>query len=131
MQPKDFHMAIPRILFVEDNRISSLLNCLVLRDVGYEVIEAFCAEEALEIIGKHEPLSALITDINLGAGGDGFDVARSARAAYPQLPVVYISAAAAARFASEGVERSEFIDKPFHPARIMEALDRTMPIGTA
>ena len=119
-------MAVPRILFVEDNRISSLLNCLVLREVGYDVIEAFCAEEALEIIDKHEPLSALITDINLGIGGDGFDVARHARAAYPRLPVVFISAAAAARFALEGVERSEFIDKPFHPARMMEALDLSL-----
>ncbi|KQY27313.1 hypothetical protein ASD21_14790 [Caulobacter sp. Root1455] len=104
---------------------------MVLRESGYEVIEAFCAEEARQIIGKRETLSALITDINLGIGGDGFDVARCARVAYPRLPVVYISAAAAARFASEGVERSEFIDKPFHPARMMEALDRTMPAATA
>ena len=124
-------MTITRILFVEDNRISSLLNCLVLRELGYEVLEAFCAAEALEIIDKHEPLSALITDINLGTGGDGFDVARRARVAYPHLPVVYISAAAAARFAAEGVERSEFIDKPFHPERMMEALGRTMPAGAA
>ena len=124
-------MAIPRILFVEDNRISSLLNCLVLRDAGFDVVEAFCAEEAVEIIDRHEPLSALVTDINLGLGGDGFHVARCARAAYPHLSVVFISAAAAARFALEGVEYSEFIDKPFHPARMMEALDRTMPAGTA
>lgn len=124
-------MSNPRILFVEDNRISSLLNCLILREAGYDVIEAFCAQEALEIIDKHEPLSALITDINLGVGGDGFDVARCARVAYPRLPVVYISAAAAMRFAAEGVERSEFIDKPFHPALMMEALERTMPAGTA
>uniref|UniRef100_B0T4T1 Response regulator receiver protein n=1 Tax=Caulobacter sp. (strain K31) TaxID=366602 RepID=B0T4T1_CAUSK len=124
-------MTIPRILFVEDNRISSLLSCLVLRDLGYEVLEAFCAAEALEIIEKHEPLSALITDINLGTGGDGFDVARRARAAYPHLPVVYISAAAAARFAAEGVECSEFIDKPFHPALMIEALGRTMPTAAA
>ena len=124
-------MSPPRILFVEDNRVASLLNCLVLREAGYDVVEAFCAQEALEIIEKHEPLSALVTDINLGVGGDGFDVARSARAIYPRLPVVYISAAAAARFDKEGVERSEFIDKPFHPARIMEALDRAIPAGTA
>ena len=124
-------MAIPRILFVEDNRISSLLVCLILREAGYDVVEAFCAQEAVEVIDKHEHLSALITDINLGVGGDGFDVARSARAAYPGLPVVYISAAAAARFAIEGVERSEFIDKPFHPALMIAALGRTMLAAAA
>lgn len=124
-------MPTPRILFVEDNRISSLLNCLVLREAGYEVLEAFCAKEAVEIIDKHEPLLALITDINLGGGADGYDVARRARVAYPRLPVVYISAAAVARFAVEGVVRSEFVEKPFDTARMLEALDRTLSTSAA
>jgi CheY-like chemotaxis protein len=124
-------MSNQRILFVEDNRVSSLLNCQVLREEGYDVVEAFCAEEAVEIIDRQGYLSALVTDINLGHGGDGFYVARRARAAYPRLPVVFISAAAATRFPLEGVERSEFIDKPFHPARIMEALERAMPEDAA
>lgn len=120
-----------KVLFVEDNRISSLISCTVLREVGYDVVEAFCAEEALEIIAGGGRISALVTDINLGFGEDGFHVARCARTAYPDLPVVYISAAAGSRFALEGVEHSEFIAKPFHPQRIMEALDRTLPAWIA
>jgi CheY-like chemotaxis protein len=120
-----------RVLFVEDNRISSMISCAVLRDAGYEIVEAFNAEEAADIINLHGDLAALVTDINLGRGEDGFDVARRARAAYPHLPVVFVSAAAGSRVLLEGVDPNEFIAKPYHPQRLMEALDRAIPIGTA
>jgi CheY-like chemotaxis protein len=120
-----------RILFVEDNRISSMISCAVLRDAGYNVIEAFDAEEAATVINGQPRLAALVTDINLGPGEDGFDVARRARAAYPQLPVVFVSAMAGPRVLLEGVDPNEFVAKPYHPQRLMDALDRAIPVGTA
>ncbi len=120
-----------RILFVEDNRLSSMISCAVLRDAGYDVVEAFDAQEAATIIDQNAGLAALVTDINLGRGEDGFDVARRARLAYPRLPVVYISAASGARVPLEGVDPSEFVGKPYHPQCLMDALDRAIPVGTA
>jgi CheY-like chemotaxis protein len=120
-----------RILFVEDNRLSSMISCAVLRDAGYDVIEAFNAMEAAAIIDGRPMLAALVTDIDLGPGEDGFDVARRTRAAYPDLPVVFVSAAAGARVLREGVDPNEFIAKPYHPQRLIDALDRTIPVGTA
>jgi CheY-like chemotaxis protein len=120
-----------RILFVEDNRLSSMISCTVLRDAGYDVVAAFDAEEAAAVIDGQSKLSALVTDINLGPGEDGFDVARRARAAYPHLPVVYVSAIAGPRVLLEGVDPNEFIAKPYHPRSVMEALDRVIPVGTA
>jgi len=120
-----------RILFVEDNRISSMISCAILRDAGYSVVEAFDAAEAAAIIAGPSRLAALVTDINLGPGEDGFDVARHARAAYPQLPVVFVSAIAGARVLLEGVDPNEFIAKPYHPQCLMEALDRVIPVGAA
>jgi CheY-like chemotaxis protein len=122
-------MSSLRILFVEDNHLSSIISCTYLRELGYDVIEAFCAEEAVGIIDKHEVLSALVTDINLGVGEDGFHVARCARVAYPDLPVVFVSAAAGARVALESVRPSEFIAKPFHPRQIMDALERSLSMN--
>src|SRR5687768_16697791 len=98
-----------RILFVEDNGLSSMIRCAVLRDAGYDVVEAFDAKEAAAVIDRHPNLAALVTDINLGPGEDGFDVARRARAAYPHLPVVFVSAAAGSRVLLEGVDPNEFI----------------------
>lgn len=56
----------------------------------------------------------LVTDINLGVGTTGFDVARRARQINPGLKVIYITGDAAQqnRF---GVEGAEMFPKPFNP----------------
>lgn len=114
------------VLYVEDNLLCSLANREVLREGGFEVVEVHSAAEAVDVIDRHALLGALVTDINLGSGEDGFAVARYARAAYPDLAVVYVSAAAGARVALERVDRSVFIPKPFHPQKIIEALGRLL-----
>lgn len=115
-----------RILFVDDNFICSLENCENLREQGFSVLPAYNALAALEHIKRHPNLTALVTDIDLGPGDDGFDVARWARGAYPGLPVVYISGTAGARHAAEGVCGSEFVAKPFNPQQVVDALSRVM-----
>ena len=120
-----------RVLFVEDNRISSMISCAALRDAGYNVIEAFNAREAATVIDGQSRLAALVTDINLGPGEDGFDVARRARTAYPNLPIVFVSAVSGSPVLLEGVDPNEFIAKPYHPQCLMDALDRAIPAGTA
>ncbi len=114
------------ILFVEDTPGISLINSVFLREYGYRVTEASCAADALDQINRREPLTALVTDINLGLGQDGFDVARHARAVYPHLPVIFISALNKERHRFEGVRGSEFIAKPFYPRQIVDALIRTL-----
>jgi CheY-like chemotaxis protein len=112
------------MLFVDDDFWGHLENCEFLRERGFRVVEAYTASEACAQIGGPEKLTALVTDINLGDAIDGFDIARRARAAYPDVPVVYMSGAAIARHRAEGVPRSEFIAKPFHPQQIIDAIGR-------
>ena len=114
------------ILFVDDNFICSLENCEHLRDQGFSVLPVYSALAALEHIKRHPNLTALVTDIDLGPGDDGFAVARWARGAHPHLPVVYISGTASGRHATEGVCGSEFVTKPFNPQQIIDALSRVM-----
>lgn len=113
-----------RVLIVDDDPTVSFLCCEIFRDIGFEVVPVYCAAAAFQALDGDATLSALVTDIELGGGPDGFAVARRARIANPQLPVVYISGTAAARHRSEGVERSEFVQKPFGPPEIVEALGR-------
>ena len=114
------------ILFVDDDALCSLDTCATLRELGYNVLCAHSAQGALDTLSAHRPLAALVTDIDLGEGPDGFEVARSAREAYPSLAVVFISGTAGGRHAAEGVCRSEFIAKPYQPQQIAEALSRTL-----
>ena len=115
-------MRAHQILFVEDDFTLSLSSCEFMRDQGMRVIEAENALHAAGVIDRGGYLSGLVSDIDLGLGEDGFDVARRAREAYPGIPVVFVSGAAAARHLAEGVEGSIFIHKPYHPRQVIEAL---------
>lgn len=113
-----------RILIVDDDPAVNFLCCEIFQGIGFEVVAVYCAAAAFQALDSDAELSALVTDIELGAGPDGFAVARRARNVDPTLPVVYVSGTAAARHRSEGVERSEFVQKPFGPPEIVEALSR-------
>jgi CheY-like chemotaxis protein len=121
----------PRILCVDDDFISNMETCEFLRGSGFAVSEVYCAYAAFEAIDRHGYLSGLVTDIDLGAGASGFEVARRARAVHPSLPVVFISGMAAARYRAEGVENAVFIEKPFQPLQILQALKRAIPLEAA
>jgi DNA-binding response OmpR family regulator len=116
-----------QILFVEDDVIVGYSSCNFLRDRGFRVLEADNALAAADIIDRLPYLSGLVTDIDLGTGEDGFDVARRTRAAYPGVPVIYVSGTAASRHRAEGVKDSIFIQKPYHPRQIAIALGALSP----
>jgi CheY-like chemotaxis protein len=119
------------ILFVEDSRMCMMATSEILRDHGFNVLEASCAGEAFEALKGAEFLTALVTDIDLGEGPDGFEIARRARISHPGLPVVYVSASPPARHLMEGVRDSEFISKPYRRQRVVEALKRVMQLKAA
>jgi CheY-like chemotaxis protein len=119
------------ILVVEDSFILSYDICEFLRGQGYSIKPIYCGQTAFEAIDRHEHLTALLTDIDLGPGPDGVDVARYARAFSPKLPVVFMSAALNPRHEFNGVARSEFVAKPFRPEQIADALSRVIRLEAA
>ena len=72
-----------------------------------------------------------MTDIELGVGPDGFEIARRARLPNPAVPVVYMSRTELRRYASEGVSNSRFIPKPFRPDQVVKAADDATPLAPA
>src|SRR3990167_5091046 len=69
------------IIFVDDDFICNLDICEILREADFKVVTTYCASAAFEAIATGGQLSGLVTDIDLGPGADGFEVARRARAA--------------------------------------------------
>lgn len=124
-------MQVQQILFVEDDVLISYSSCGFLRDRGLRVIEASTASAAVTVLERLPYLSALVTDVDLGAGENGFDVARRMRASYPGVAVIFVSGTAASRHKVEGVEGSIFIAKPYHPRQIEEALLSLSPHNLA
>jgi CheY-like chemotaxis protein len=111
------------ILLVEDEELIALAVQEALEDGGYAVRTVCNGAEALSVInGSDQKISGLITDIRLGTGPDGWELARRAREENPGLPVVYMTGDSAALHTSQGVPASLVVQKPFAVAQIVTAI---------
>ena len=72
--------------------------------------------------GQRGKYRAIVTDINLRGKMDGWEVAQHAREIDPEFPVIYMSGAATADWASKGVPNSIMLAKPIAPAQLVTAI---------
>ena len=111
------------LLLVEDEDAVRTILEETLREGGFDLKIAGNGADALAILeSDSEAVRGLITDINLGSGPSGWDVAKRARELVPELPVVYMSGAHADNWASKGVPNSVMLSKPFAPAQLVTAV---------
>lgn len=118
-----------RVLLVEDDYITNAALREHLEEVGFQVESVYSGAEALAAIERQPPQS-LITDISLGSGPNGFDVARFAQLTRPGVRVVIISSELSKHAEPTDVAASAFIAKPFRFERVEAAL-REAPILSA
>lgn len=101
------------VLLVEDEELIRTLLTEVMTDAGFEVIEAPDAKIALGLAKAMLLPEAIVTDVNLGPGMDGFALVAAARCWWPAVPVLMISGMAT-NFAGRHRNTAErFLLKPF------------------
>jgi CheY-like chemotaxis protein len=105
-------------LLVDDETLVRLSTADMLDDLGYCVVEAPSAEEALRLIrnGLHPDL--LITD-HLMPGMSGADLARAIRAERPGMPVLVVSGYAESDGIAPDLPR---LSKPFRSDELAASL---------
>ena len=124
-------MEFPIILVVEDDELVQSLIEDALTDGGFESAIVSSGEEAVTLLKGHKSkYRALVTDINLKAKMDGWEVAQHAREIAPDFPIVYMSGAAAADWTSKGVPNSVMLGKPFAPAQLVTAISNCLNNAT-
>ena len=111
----------PNLLLVEDELLIRVSLADALEDAGYAITESASGEDAIAQLERFT-FAAVITDIRLGTGPSGWDVARSARQRHPHMAVVYMTGDSAADWASEGMPSSVMVQKPFAMAQLMTAV---------
>jgi two-component system, NtrC family, sensor kinase len=77
------------ILVVEDDEAVMRFSTEVLAELGYRVLSAGDASAALEILGRHDDIKLLFTDVILPGGMNGRELAREALARRPALCVLF------------------------------------------
>ena len=120
-------MEMPIVLVVDDEPLIALMVESTLADAGFEVRSVVDANEASKQIAELDNrLSALVTDIKLGAGPNGWSVATKARESLPALPVVYMTGDSASDWSAFGVPESILVQKPFVGPQILSAVTSLM-----
>lgn len=79
------------ILVVEDDQLVRENLIDQLQSLGYRVLAATTAPEALEIIRRPDAIDLLFTDIVMPGGMDGVQLAKAAQALRPKLRVLFTS----------------------------------------
>ena len=112
-------------LLVDDEELVRMSTADMLIDLGFEVLEAGSAEEALQMLNSGTIPTLLITD-HLMPGMNGADLAREVRLIVPTLPVLIVSGYAAV----DGVAPElPHLTKPFRNAELAESISALIPIA--
>jgi PAS domain S-box-containing protein len=96
-------------LLVDDEELVRASTAHMLAELGYRVVEASSADEALSVIAREPALDLLITD-HLMPGITGADLARAVQGQRPALPVLIVSGYADAEGIAPDLPR---LTKPF------------------
>ena len=113
----------PILLLIEDENLIAIALEDELVSAGYAVVTAHDGSVALEELRADATrFQAIITDIRLGAGPDGWAIAHTARELSPTISVVYMSGDSASGWAANGVPESVMLAKPFAPAQLVTAV---------
>jgi two-component system response regulator HydG len=136
-EPTPAHPAPPaqpgRILVVDDQRNMRATTALVLRQGGYEVVEAEDGASAIQRLGA-EPFDVVLTDLRMGAV-DGIEVLRSALEVSPSTQVIVMTAYGTIESAVEAIRRGayDYLAKPFKEdellLRVEKALEKHRLLG--
>jgi CheY-like chemotaxis protein len=105
------------VLVVEDDVLTRIDVVGAFEASGWAVLEAASGQAALELCDLETPVDALVTDIDLGNGATGWDVAR-AFWRRDALPVIYMSANP--DVPQRRVPQSRFVAKPCLSSELIE-----------
>src|SRR5665213_448253 len=125
-------MTVPVLLLVEDEVLLQELLDTELAAAGYELVIVSNGTEAFAALDADAArFKAVITDIRLGSGPDGWEVGRRARELVADVSVIYLSGDSAHDWTSKGVPKSLMIAKPFASAQFITAVSMLITAADA
>ena len=117
-----------RVLFVEDEVLIRAAVAEYLRRLGYMVVEAADAAEAMAVISSGEPIDIVLSDVDLPGPMDGLGLAswinrrRSA-------PPVLLTSGRGIGISARKIPAGSFIPKPYHLRALAERLELMLASG--
>jgi len=117
------------VLVVEDSREVADVTATLLEQLGYRVVRAENAGEALHHLQQGIEVDLLFSDIVMPGPMDGIALAEHCQARYRELPVLLTSGFSDAAQAADG--RFDILRKPFELAALERAIAAVLRNGDA
>jgi CheY-like chemotaxis protein len=120
----EFAPGSERILVVEDDPDVREIPVAILRNQGYEVVEAADGMQAIDHLKAGPRFDLLFTDVVLPGGMNGAEVAREVQRLQPDIKVVYTTGYAEHALARNGdlEPGMTLITKPYSRAELLETV---------
>jgi CheY-like chemotaxis protein len=96
-------------MLVDDEPLVRMVAAEHLEDLGYTVLEAGDAKEALQVFDSNSSIALLITDVGLPGGMNGRQLAEAVREKRPDLDVLFITG-----YAENAVFNHGHLDRGMH-----------------
>src|SRR5215470_1622308 len=107
----------PVILVVEDDFLLRMDAAEIIRDAGFEVLEASNADEAIAILESRNDIAVVFTDIQMPGSMDGLKLARAVRGRWPPIKIVTTSGQCVVE-ATDLPEGGRFLPKPYSATQV-------------
>lgn len=115
----------PTVLLVEDNDTLRLLAADALSILGVHVISCPCADDALLVLERREPVDLVFTDIRMPGRLDGLQLAALVAERWPDLSILITSGN---RSADDKLPtKALFLPKPWTLTRLFETVEALVP----
>jgi DNA-binding NtrC family response regulator len=79
------------VLLVEDEPLVRMLGADVLTEAGFRVIEAVSATEAIALLEARPDVLVLLSDVEMGAGSNGFQLSHAVHDRWPGIGIILTS----------------------------------------
>ena len=122
----------PLVLVVDDERVIADTLSVILSRSGFSVMTAYDGESALELTRVVTP-DLLLSDVMMGPGMDGTELAIAIVTSYPECKVLLFSGHAATRDlldkAREAGHAFTLLTKPLHPADLLARIAESVGVS--
>ena len=115
----------PLVLIVEDEALVRLVAALMLQDAGFDTLEADTAEDALDVLERHDDVRVLFSDVQLPGAMDGLDLAHQVHDRWPDIGLLLTSGGVKVG-PSQIPDDGCFLPKPYDGVGMVEAVRNVM-----
>lgn len=118
--------AIPLVVMVvDDDVLIRFVAADILRDAGFEVVEAGDADEAITLLAAGVPCNLIFSDVNMPGSIDGVGLVAYVKEHFPVIPVV-LTSGGVAQYELANAGAIAFVPKPYSEATLISTIDRVL-----